>query len=270
MIAQYQNFYGLSVINRQSAGGHSLSGGTSVNYCCTRINSKRINRYLIVLIFIAGWLDASASCTGNLRQDPASIAPPYTVILIPDSGFTPLTGEDYCDITDSIAAKDWIKMNAGINDLFVAAEGPSGSGRFWAIVVGIADSQFTHPVRGVCLTTSTVGWRTLQRYSKGVLSWLEDVDGDGKSEFILWDSFPLGDQVMSMGEFGLMAWVFRLISTDSLVVDIHQSQILAESLAKEYNLPLEGASRKLLKLRYQAAETLERFARSLLPYFQNR
>jgi len=55
------------------------------------------------------------------------------------------------------------------------------------------------------MSASTVDWRTLQRYSEGPLPWLDDVDDNGRPEFILWDSFALHDEA-SLAEYALVAW----------------------------------------------------------------
>jgi hypothetical protein len=109
------------------------------------------------------------------------------------------------------------------------------------------------------MSTSTVGWRTLQRYSKGPLPWLDDVNDDGSAEFILWDSFPLRDDA-SMAEYALVGWVYRLVSPDSLVMDLDLSKRLARSLSKEYRSPLKAIAGYPGELRGQAAEALKKFA----------
>jgi hypothetical protein len=125
-------------------------------------------------------------------------------------------------------------------------------------VVAVSEKQ-QKVERGTCIWTSTVGWRTLQRYSMGPLPWLDDVDDDGRSEFILWDSFPLRDGA-SMAEYALIAWVYRLAPPDELVMDWELTRTFARSLAKEYRSPSEPPSGSPDGSRAKAAEALEEFA----------
>jgi hypothetical protein len=141
----------------------------------------------------------------------------------------------------------------------VHIDDPEGSGRFWKVMVGVSEKKQSKPVRGTCISTSTVGWRTLQRYSKGPLPLLDDVNHDGTPEFLLWDSFPLHSDA-SMAEYALVAWVYRLTSPDSLVVDWELTRGMARSIAKEYRSPLEASTGCLRELRAQAAAALEKFA----------
>jgi hypothetical protein len=144
-------------------------------------------------------------------------------------------------------------------NLFVHADGPEGSGRFWTVTVGVSAGHLLKPTRGICLSASTLGWRTLERYSKGPLPWLDDVDGDGSAEFLLWDSFPLHDEAI-MVEYALMAWVYRLVSEESLAIDWGMSRTLARLLAKEYRSSLDDKAGYPEGLRAKAAEALESFA----------
>jgi hypothetical protein len=215
--------------------------------------------YLSPIFFLTLGLVIIPVIRGQFNSNLWKLQPGRSVICLPDTGFSWSDGEEAGDRCDTTLPEKWVRKSSGSQDLFVSADGPAGSGRFWTVTVGIGDKQHALPVRGVCLKTSTIGWRTLQNYSKGALSWLEDMDGDGRAEFILWDSFPLSDPIMSMAEYGLVAWVFRPASTDSLVIDPDLSRIMAESLAKEYRMPLDGASDTLLKLRFRAAEILDKF-----------
>jgi hypothetical protein len=124
--------------------------------------------------------------------------------------------------------------------------------------VGVGTKQRTNLLRGVCLSTSTIGWRTLQQYKKG-LNWLDDLDGDGKVELIVWDSFPLNNDG-SLAEYGLMAWVYRLSSKDLLIIDGVLSRRMAREIAEAYRSEPETAVLHYGKLRKTAAEALEQFA----------
>jgi hypothetical protein len=137
--------------------------------------------------------------------------------------------------------------------------GPEGSGRFWTITVGVSEQSGSRPSHGACMLTSTVGWRNLQRYSKGPLPWADDVDHDGRAEFILWDSFPLRDGA-SMAEFGLVAWIYHVADSGSLVLDWDLSARFARRLAEEYRSTLTGSDAIVNGNRARAAQALEEFA----------
>ena len=214
---------------------------------------------MIFLVILSGWLCATPVLAGDPLSSPCLMPPATLSIVLPDRGFTSMPGKDFGDTCGSVPVEEWNRGTSGSLDLFVHADGPAGSGRFWTVTVGVSEKQSSEPIRGICLSTSTIGWRTLQRYSKGPLPWLDDVDDDGIPEFILWASFPLHYEA-SMAEYALVAWVYRLVSSDSLVIDWDLSRELAGSIEKEYRSPLKTTTGYPGELRTQAAEALERFA----------
>jgi hypothetical protein len=225
----------------------------------------------IYFMFLTEWLWSALLFAGDPLLSPCLMQPAYLSIRFPDSGFVWLGGGEFSGACEDLPTEIWSRKSSGTLDLFVHTDGPEGSGRFWNVIVGVADSKHSKPYRGVCLSTSTVGWCTLQQYSKGALSWLDDVDHDGNAEFILWDSFPLHEDA-SIVEYGLVAWTYRLVSNDSLVIDWDLSRILARSLTKEYYSQLETASGYRRVLIAKAAEALERFAdgQSTVPHTETR
>jgi len=215
---------------------------------------------MIVLVVLFRWLYADAVSAADHLPPPCLMQPAVRSMVIPDSsGFAWLPDDGFNEVCESVPIDGWDRRTAGSLDLFVHTDGPAGSGRFWSVTVGVAASQSPKPSRGVCISTSTVGWRTLQRHSKGPLRWLDDVDDDGIPEVILWDSFPLRDDA-SMAEYALMAWVYRLVSVDSLVIDWDLSRELARSIEKEYRSSLDSSSVYSSELRTLAADALERFS----------
>lgn len=214
---------------------------------------------LISITVSSVWLWAVTALAGEPLAPPCLMYPPALSVSVPDSGFAWLPGGDFNGTCDEVPASGWSSMTSGGLNLLVYADGPAGSGRYWKVTVAVSEKQDSTPMRGVCVWTSTVGWRTLQRYSNGPLSWLDDVDDDGSAELILWDSFPLNDDA-SMAEYALVAWVYRLVSGDSLVVDWELSRDLARSLAKEYRSRLDATTGYPDELRAEAAEALEMFA----------
>jgi len=195
---------------------------------------------------------------GRSSLPPCLMKPDYFDIRLPRHGFMWLEDEEFSGGCEDVPAKKWIRKPSGSFDLFVYADGPSGSGRYWNITIGVAKRQQSKPIRGICLMTSTVGWRTLQQYKNSPLAWLDDLDGDGKAELIIWTSFPLREE-SSMAEFGLMGWVFRVASEDSLVIDWVLSRKLAREIAESYRSPLDSATPYPGTLRAEAAEALQLF-----------
>jgi hypothetical protein len=219
-----------------------------------------MHRCLISFMVLIGWLWTSPAIAGDPLPHTCWMQPAHLSMRLPDSGFTRPPGEALIGACGDVPMEDWHRGDSAMGmALFAHADGPEGSGRFWDVTLGVATKQSLVPIRGVCVSTSTVGWRTLQRYSRGALPWLDDVDDDGSAEFIIWDSFPLHGEA-SMAEYALVAWVYRLASQDSLVIDWDLSRVLARSLAKEYRLPLDTVSGHLGKLRAEAAEALDKFA----------
>lgn len=214
---------------------------------------------LISVVLLAGSLSVAPLLAGEVPSSPCLMKPPARSIQLQERGFTWLPGGDFTGPCHSIPADGWSRRSAGPWDLHVHTVGPEGSGRFWAISVGVSSKQDSKPVRGACLSTSTLGWRTLQRYSKGALPWADDINNDGRAELVLWDSFPLSEEA-SMAQYALVPWVYRLASQHSLVIDWDLTRGLARSLAKEYRSPPDLVHKPLQDLRVQAAQALERFA----------
>lgn len=188
------------------------------------------------------------------------MAPEHTTISIPKVGFRWAEGEAFEGPCDSVADSMWVRQSAGDYDLFVATDGPGGSGRFWHITIGLADTGAARPARGVCIMTWTVGWRTLRQWDRAPLSWLEDRDGDGKPEVIIWDSFPLHEEA-TMAEYGLTAWVYRVSADGLLTLDWTLSRAMALQIAAAYGTPPDDDSAHPDKMRENIAAHLELFAR---------
>jgi len=212
---------------------------------------------LILLMVLAGLLICCPVIAGS-SLSPCLMRPPHIEMRLPLHGFTRLDGDDIGGRCDQVPFKNWIRKSSGSLDLFVYANGPSGSGRYWNVSIAVARKRHSKPVRGVCLETSTVGWRTLQQYKKTPLAWLDDLDKDGNAELILWNSFPIRE-IASQAEYGLMAWVYRPDSKDALAIDWNLSRRMARDIAGAYRSTLEttGPSKPI---RIEAAEALEQFA----------
>ena len=213
---------------------------------------------LIPVIILMWFLLTVPALAGDAISPPCLMKPVHLKISIPNRGFKTLPGGNSNGLCGNTSVREWTRKTSGTVDLFVHAKGPEGSGRYWNVTVGVGSKELTKPTRGVCLTTSTVGWRTLQQYKKG-LQWLDDLDGDGRAEFVVWDSFPLHGG-SSMAEYAIVAWVYRFVSQNSLAIDWSLSHRLAQSIAKEYRSSPDATTSYPVRLRTEAAEALEQFA----------
>lgn len=206
---------------------------------------------------------AMASAGGDViaaaQRALCAMGPPRRSFAFPARGILPPPGEDVPDSCEPVPVHRWVRTPAGTMDLVVYADGPSGSGRYWMVTVGVAPRRQAAPTRGLCLTTSTVGWRTLQRFKTLPLPWTQDGDQDGRPELVLWDSFALSRDA-SAAEYGLVAWVYELDSVGTLALDLPLSRQTARELAAAYRTPLEDGQGGLQALRNAAARQLEAFA----------
>ena len=185
--------------------------------------------------------------------------PPCETIQIPDQGFTWLDSNLYADPCAVVDDSMWMRQPADSFDLMVATDGPHGSGRYWTVTIGIAETKKKTPHRGICLETTTIGWRTLRNFNNVPLPWVGDRDEDGLAEIIIWDSFPLHEEA-SMAEFGLIAWIYEIELAGVFCIDWQLSRELAAEIAAAYHKPVDGINEWIQKLRNDAARNLEMFA----------
>jgi hypothetical protein len=169
------------------------------------------------------------------------------------------SGEDMDGTCPGVPDSSWKREVGKFRDVFVRADGPTGSGRYWCVTVGVGSSGEQRPSHGCCLLTSTLGWRTLQEYSGGALPWASDVDVDGAPEILIWDSFPLYPEA-SNAEYGLIVWVYRVASETVATIDWDLSRQWALRLVAEYRRPLGPGERHWQPIRSQVAAALETFA----------
>jgi hypothetical protein len=211
-----------------------------------------------LMVFLPGLL-ASLILTGNSFPPPCLVRPDHFQLRLPRHGFRWLEGQESEGRCEDVPAKKWFRQPSGSVDLLVYADGPSGSGRYWNVTIGVQKRQQSKPVRGICLITSTVGWRTLQQWKRAPLAWLDDLDDDGKAELMIWNSFRLREDA-SMAEYGLMAWVYRVESENSLAIDWDLSRKMAREIAEAYRSSLDLMTPYTGPLQKEAAEALEQFA----------
>lgn len=184
--------------------------------------------------------------------------PARRTLILPARGFRALDAEDPgpCAPDDSTR---WVRGPAGAAELCVSAEGPAGSGRYWTIRVGLAGRAGARPTRGACLATSTPGWPALGAFRGGALRWLDDLDGDGRAELILWESFPLEPDA-APPRHGLVGRVYTPTAAGRLRYAPRLSRALARELAQAYRAPAADADAVVLDTRARAAAALEAFA----------
>jgi len=149
----------------------------------------------------------------------------------------------------------------GQNYFNIYTNGPRGSGRYWDISLGISTTQAGIPERGVCLQTTTLGWRSLQHFENKAIPWFEDLDHDGKAEFILWDSFSFEDNpdLASNATYALVAWVYKLTGANRLQLDLPLSRKMAQRIAAAYRKPLKSTNMYSQTQRDIPAGILEKF-----------
>jgi hypothetical protein len=214
-----------------------------------------IKHCILIIIIIAG------VASYVIAQDSSFclMSPPYQIIEIPAQGFKSIDDELFVDSCTTVADSMWMKHSAETFNLLVAADGPHGSGRYWNLSVAITDPGETKPRRGLCLNTTTIGWRTLLKFNKLPLLWLDDRDNNGQPEVIIWDSFPFHEEA-SLAEFGLIGWVYEVNYKGILSINWLLSRGLAAEIAHAYRQPVNAAGDKFQRLRDQIARQLERFA----------
>jgi len=220
-------------------------------------NLQRAGIRSLILFAITG-----SVATAFAGEDPGQceLVPPRISIPLPDSGLHWVDGYESAGVCEPVEDEAWLRTPHRSQNLLVNAHGPSGSGRYWRITVALTSDNSRRLQRGFCLTTSTLGWRTLQRFQRTPLPWIGDPDGDGRPEFILWDSFPVAPGPGSMSEYALVAWAYQVSAANTLTIDWGATRRLGLEIAEAYREPLEGANSRLLALRKQASRTLLKFA----------
>jgi hypothetical protein len=211
---------------------------------------------LTLLGAIAG---ALSDPTGAPVEPACLMAPIWHAIEVAERGFHWLPGEFDEGTCEPIAGPPFQQGGAADYELQVWADGPGGSGRYWEVTVGLAGQPGSAASRGFCFMTTTVGWRTLQGFRDGPLPWVEDVDGDGRPELVVWNSFPL-DASESPAAQAIAAWAYDVESPGRLVLDVESSRKLAHEIAGAYRRPRPLADAWHDDQRRRAARSLESFA----------
>ncbi len=198
-------------------------------------------------------------CPAQAEELPSCMMHPiYVSIPLPEEGFIDIFEREMEIPCETIPADSWTIKPSNQTSLFVRADGPGGSGHYWTITGGIGEGKQPAAMRGVCIQTSTIGWRTLQQF-KSPLVWNGDLNDDGKAELIIWDSFPLHKEA-SPTEFALIAWVYQLGGNSTLELDLSLSRDLALDIARSYRVEIKS-DKELKHMRNKAANALEAFGR---------
>jgi hypothetical protein len=213
----------------------------------------------LVFLLVMLLLEAAAAIAVAAQPPACLMEPKHPAIQVPGRGLRWLQGEDLEGACDAVLTSAWVRLLSKPFDILVYADGPSGSGRFWTVTVGLASKQQKDPSRGFCLQTSTVGWRTLQQFRRSPLPWTDAGNGKGSPRAIIWDSFPLSAEASS-AEYGLVAWVYQADSTGRFTIDWGMSRKIAAELAAAYRTPLGRDQTWLQPLRDTAAQALAAFA----------
>src|SRR5688572_30211698 len=106
---------------------------------------------MLLLMLLASFALAAGSF-----QVPCLLRSAHLQLRLPSQGFKWAEGEEARGRCRVVTAKRWVRESSGSLELFVYADGPSGSGRYWTVMVGLATRGQMKPTRGICLTTSTV------------------------------------------------------------------------------------------------------------------
>ena len=212
----------------------------------------RLLQHVLILFFI------STSGVVLPADKPADngplckLQPMWREQRFPDVGFK--------DLDDETKVRNPCKLNQSWETFvhqgmkyFVSIKGPSGSGRYWNITLGLAQAHDIIPTRGICFTVSTVGWRTLQRFR--ALEWLINIDSGATPQLVLWNSFFLDDSAMPQRS-GLSVWVYN-IGVDGLQFDEAATRHRYLELKNAYLKPLARTNLRVYKSRHQIARVLD-------------
>jgi hypothetical protein len=193
------------------------------------------------------------------QQRNCLMKPARFTMQIPRQGFIWLSDEEFTGQCDTVSNDNWKVFSSANFDLLIYPDGPTGSGRYWTISIALKSKVKTEPLRGFCFTTSTVGWRTLPESAKFPLKWVEDRDGDGKPELIIWDSFTLREEA-TMAEYGLIGWVYQVNQRGLCRIDWNLSRKLAGEIAAAYQQSTTNDNPISRNLCLAAAEALQSFS----------
>jgi hypothetical protein len=151
----------------------------------------------------------------------------------------------------------------------VCTSGPEGSGRYWQISVRIGPPGKA-PTVCADFPATTIGWRRFGNFPKGIpnwvpLSWLQDLDRNGRHELVIWDSLPMHEEA-SNASYALMARVYD-IDSEGFVPAPKKSIPLFRALARSYRDQADRQDRSETRKRslLQVARGIEAFTKKPTP-----
>jgi len=223
--------------------------------------------FILVLPFFFGACSESQVSSKSITatetpKEKCRMNPPWVTIQMPESGFASIDPGEGSECGDSLAG-NWKRYAGKSYDLMLVLDGPGGSGRYWNNAVGVVNKNDSAPARGICFEASTIGWRSLQDFENKGLPWVEDLNGDGDPELVVWDSFSLNDDEDAPdGPYmGLMAWVYRTGDGEKFELDWEMSRKFAARIAAEYHKSPPNMDTPMKMIREKAAFALETFAK---------
>lgn len=143
------------------------------------------------------------------------------------------------------------------------ALGPSGSGRYWEVLVSWPGDAGT---RGFCFSSSSGGWRQIGADARladaitPLVRWWQDVDGDGLPELVVRSTLEL-EPGASLDHAAVSAAAYDR-DGDSFVLDPGSTRTLRAAIAQAYRAAAERpeSSRALREHCELAAERLAQSA----------
>jgi hypothetical protein len=154
--------------------------------------------------------------------DDCPFWPKHREVDVPASGFVVLGWNATPSTCDHDTLGRWVKESGPDHDLFLHLDGPHGSHRDWTVHVGIGPTGSEAPERGVSFESSAVAWGRSADFRGVRLPWLEDVDGDGRVEVIVWDSVSVlsgDDGTPPQFPAALVGWAYEITTDARLVSD---------------------------------------------------
>ena len=77
---------------------------------------------------------------------------------------------------------------------------------------------------------------------------------------IFWASFPLRQEPMSVVDYGLIAWVYRVTFVDAFTIDWRATRKMASRIATAYREPIGETDSRVLLMRNKASDALMKIA----------
>lgn len=179
-----------------------------------------------------------------LAYASSAFSPQFNKISFPKTGFSHLS-EESCECPINGSEDHVVSVRVKDVKIFVRDCFHPGSGHGHSIAIGISGLNDSIPRRGVYFNTSTTGWRTLRQFNDGGLPWLLDVDGNGESEVIIWESFS-DTKYYTNGTNGLVPYVYRY-AKGSLRLDKQLTSVMIGEVLKNYQITMNEQQKQMGK-----------------------